>query len=101
MKILNNLIIFKDYNTKRDLLDYTTTHLSAYLNFGLISEREFYYTVYNNINKQSLLLNQIIWRDYYLTMLRYQEGAQSYEKHIDDRYNKLKWLDYYSDAAYQ
>ena len=97
LKILNNLILFKDYNKKRDLLDYNTTHLSAYLNFGLISEREFYYTVYNNIGKDSLLLNQVVWRDYFLTMLRYQEGAQSYEKHMDNRYNKLKWLDYYSD----
>ena len=97
LNILNNLIIFKDYNTNRDLLNYNTTHLSAYLNFGLISEREFYYAVYYNVNKNSLLLNQIIWRDYYLTMLRFQEGAQSYEKHMDNRYNQLKWLDYYSD----
>jgi deoxyribodipyrimidine photo-lyase len=97
LKILNNIIIFKDYNNNRDLLDYNTTHLSAYLNFGLISEREFYNTVYNKINKNSLLLNQIIWRDYYLTMLRFQEGAQSYEKHMDNRYNKLKWLDYFNN----
>lgn len=96
LHILNNLNIFKDYNNNRNLLDYNTTHLSAYLNFGLISEREFYYSVYKN-NKKSLLLDQIIWRDYYLTMLRFQEGAQSYEKHMDNRYNKLKWLDYYSD----
>lgn len=96
LKILNHLSTFKEYNTKRDLLDYNTTHLSAYLNFGLISEREFYSAIYDKLNKNSLLINQIIWRDYYLTMLRYEEGAQSYEKHIDNRYNKLKWLDYYS-----
>ena len=29
-------------------------------------------------------------------MLRYLDGANSYEKHIDNRYNKLKWLDYYN-----
>ena len=97
LKILSHLSIFKEYNTKRDLLDYNTTHLSAYLNFGLISEREFYVAISNKLNKNSLFINQIIWRDFYLTILRYQEGAQSYEKHIDERYNKLKWLDYYND----
>ena len=30
LKILNNLIKFKDYNTKRDLLDYNTTHLQLF-----------------------------------------------------------------------
>ena len=98
LKILNHLSVFKDYNTKRDLLDYNTTHLSAYLNFGLISEREFYEAVYDELDKNSLFINQIIWRDYFLTMLRFQEGAQSYVKHIDERYNKLKWLDYYSST---
>ena len=33
---------FKEYNTKRDTLSYSTTRLSAHLNFGTISEREFY-----------------------------------------------------------
>lgn len=83
---------FKDYNTKRDNLDYETTRLSAYLNFGCISEREFYEKIVNKIGSSSQLINQIIWRDYYHILLRFLPKASSYVEHIDDRYNKLKWL---------
>ena len=87
---LKNLKKFKDYMTMRDNLSYETTNLSAYLNFGLISEREFYYSIKKELGT-SQLINQIIWRDYYITLLRYLDNANSYIRHIDDRYNKLKW----------
>ena len=89
---LSKINNFKEYNTKRDSLDYETTRLSAYLNFGCISEREFYEKVVNKLGSSSLLINQIIWRDYYHIMLRFLPNASSYINHIDDRYNKLKWL---------
>lgn len=91
LKILLDLKKFKDYNTKRDTLSYETTHLSAYLNFGLISEREFYWALVNKLGHQTQLINQIIWREYYLCLLRYLEKANSYSTHIDPRYNKIKW----------
>jgi deoxyribodipyrimidine photo-lyase len=89
---LANLNKFKDYALKRDILSYETTHLSAYLNFGLISEREFYWTVLNKLGKSSQLINQIIWREYYLCLLKYLNKANDYSEHIDPRYNKLKWF---------
>lgn len=92
LKILKNIKNFKNYNTMRDTLSYKTTNLSAYLNFGLISERELYESAKENIGYSSLIISQIIWRDYYITLLRYLEGASSYDNHIDDRYNKIKWL---------
>ena len=94
---LKNLKDFKQYNTKRDNLDYETTHLSAYLNFGCISEREFYERLLKTI-PSSQLINQIVWRDYYLSLLKYLPYANSYEEHIDDRFNKLKWLDNYTPS---
>jgi len=90
LDIIKNLKDFKHYNELRDTLSYNTTRISAYLNFGLISEREFFKGVLNYLNG-SLLLNQVIWRDYYLCILRYEHLSQSYKKHIDDRYNKIKW----------
>jgi deoxyribodipyrimidine photolyase len=44
---------FNDYNHMRDFLYYNTTNMSAYLNFGCISIREFYHYIikylgYNN-----------------------------------------------------
>ena len=91
LTILENLKKFKDYNVKRDILSYNTTHLSAYLNFGLISEREFYWGLISKLGSTTQLINQVIWREYYICLLRYLEGANSYTNHIDDRYNKLKW----------
>jgi deoxyribodipyrimidine photo-lyase len=91
LEIINNLKKFKDYNIKRDTLSYNTTHLSAYLNFGLISERELYWNLLKKLDSTTQLLNQVIWRDYYLCILRYLKNASSYTTHIDPRYEKIKW----------
>ena len=92
LKILSNLKNFEDYNDKRNTLSWNTTHLSAYLNFGLVSEREFYYKTLDKLGASNQLINQIIWRDYYLTLLRFLPGANSYSLHVDPRYNKLDWV---------
>jgi deoxyribodipyrimidine photo-lyase len=92
LDILSKLKDFKEYNEKRDMLSYNTTHLSAYLNFGLVSEREFYWALIAKLGNSTQLINQVIWREYYLCLLRYLEGANSYSLHIDPRYNKIKWI---------
>lgn len=92
LSTLSRLNDFRDYGTKRDILSYETTHLSAYLNFGLISEREFYWALVDKLGTGTQLINQIIWRDYYLCLLRYLPKANSYDLHIDERYDQLKWV---------
>lgn len=92
LSILSNLKFYKDYNTKRDILSYSTTHLSAYLNFGLISERELYWALVEKLGNSTQLINQVIWREYYLCLLRYLDKANSYSLHIDSRYEKIKWV---------
>jgi deoxyribodipyrimidine photo-lyase len=94
--ILKKLDNFKEYNDKRDILSYNTTRLSAHLNFGTISEREFYEQLISKLGNSTQLINQVIWRDYYLTLNRFLPNCNSYDTHIDPRYNKLNWLDYYS-----
>ena len=96
---LSNLKKFKDYNTLRDTLSYETTHLSAYLNFGLVSEREFYWALVSKLGNSTQLINQVIWREYYLCLLRYLDKANSYSTHIDPRYNKIKWVDNIPDKT--
>ncbi len=97
--ILNSLKDFKEYNTKRDILSYNTTHLSAYLNFGLISEREFYWALMDKLGSSTQLINQVIWRDYYYCLLRFLSGANSYDLHVDPRFNKIKWVDSIPDKT--
>jgi deoxyribodipyrimidine photo-lyase len=98
LAILKTLKDFNKYNENRDTLSYNTTRISAHLNFGTISEREFYEAIVEALGTKSLLINQIIWRDYYITLLRYLDKADSYDLHIDDRFNKLKWLDDYTGS---
>ena len=99
--ILSNLKNFKEYNVKRDTLSYNTTRLSAHLNFGTISEREFYEELISSLGSSTQLINQIIWRNYFLTLNRFLPMANSYDLHIDPRFNKLKWLDNYTGVNTQ
>lgn len=92
LDIINNLNKFKTYNTNRDTLAYNTTRISAYLNFGIVSEREFYWGLISKLGENTQLVSQIFWREYYLCMLRYCDGANLYNKSIDSRYDKLKWI---------
>lgn len=101
INILSNLKNFKEYNVKRDTLSYNTTRLSAHLNFGTISEREFYEKLISSLGSSTQLINQIIWRNYFLTLNRFLPMANSYDSHIDPRFNKLKWLDNYTGTNTQ
>ena len=95
-KNLDNLKIFSNYNDLRNRLDYTTTNLSAYLNFGCISIRETYYKMKNKLGENTELIRQLYWRDYYLQLLVFTNKGNEYT-HIDDRYNNIKWKNNKSD----
>lgn len=82
---------FKEYNVKRDTLDYETTNISASLNFGCISIREMYEAVINNLGKNSTLLKQLYWRDFFLTIVKYTPNGNDFMRHIDERYDLLDW----------
>ena len=87
---------FADYNDKRDLLSYKTTHLSAHLNFGTISIRELYYTILTHIGKDSQLIKQLYWRDYLLQAFKYFDHAKEYNRHMNldatnDYDHGIKW----------
>jgi deoxyribodipyrimidine photo-lyase len=89
-KIYNNNV-YKNYTNKRDLLNFNTYQISAALNFGCISIREFYHIIKHNIE----IKKQLYWRDFYITILRYVKNANSYSLFIDSRFNKVKWKNDY------
>jgi deoxyribodipyrimidine photo-lyase len=88
---LKKLNQFTDYNEKRDLLDYETTNISGGLNMGCVSEREVYWYLIKKLGKNTILLKQIYWRDFYLLAYIYLENAKSFKKYIDPRFDKIKW----------
>ena len=58
---------WSQYEFKRDLLSYDTTHLSPYNKFGCISIREVYEAIVKSKNYSSLL-RQLIWRDFFYNL---------------------------------
>lgn len=87
LKKLNNPSVYKNYENKRDLLNFHTFEISAYLNFGCISVREFYMKMKSNIT----ITKQIYWRDFYHCILRYTPYANQYNRCINKDYEKIKW----------
>lgn len=66
LKKLSNLVkTHKEYDDKRAFLYYDTTRLSPYIKFGTISIREVYHTIRKHFGKNSGLLRQVIWRDFF------------------------------------
>jgi deoxyribodipyrimidine photo-lyase len=75
----------------RDRLDYETTHLSAYLNMGVISIRQAYYIFKDKLGSRTQLLKQLYWRDFYHCSIRFIDNASSYTNYIDPRFDNIKW----------
>ena len=88
--ILKNINKFTTYNEQRDQLSYSTTNLSAYLNFGCISIRELYYQIKKKLKSDNQLLKQLYWRDFYLQALIFLPYGNEFT-HMDKRYDKIKW----------
>jgi len=89
-RLQNKVNHLKKYNEMRDILSYSTSNISAYLNIGTMSIREVYIFFRDNIGPNSELIKQLYWRDFYLSAVKYLPDGNEYY-HMDDRYNKIKW----------
>lgn len=69
LAILKNIKNFKEYDNTRDFPTKNTTNLSAYLKFNVLSIREVYWHFKNNLPKDSKLINQLYWRDFYMIVM--------------------------------
>jgi len=96
LKILKNIGKFKSYSKDRDTLTYKTTFLGAHNHFCTLSAREVYWTMVDKLGKQSGLVSEMIWRDFYINVtynfphiLKGQVSGknQSYKK----EYDNIKW----------
>ena len=94
--ILNNIGDFKDYQKKRDTLIYKTTFLGAHNHFSTVSIREEYYAMLESLGKESGLINELHWRDFYMNtaynfpdVLNGQIGKKN--KSLKIKYDNIKW----------
>lgn len=76
-----------EYDEKRNLLTYESTHLSAYIKFGCVSIREVFWK-WKSVSPG--LLGQLIWREfYYYIIYFYPEGLRGVP--FQTKYKDMKW----------
>ena len=80
------------------MLTYKTTFLAAHNHFTTISIREVYYTILTELGKNSDLINELHWRDFYVNISHYfphilngQIGKKN--KSFREKYDNIKWSD--------
>jgi deoxyribodipyrimidine photo-lyase len=78
----------KDYKTKRDNLNYTTTLLSAFIKFGCVSIREVYY----NFKGNETLTRQLYWHDFYTTLGFHEIEYSKQNSRIYQPKQNISWM---------
>jgi deoxyribodipyrimidine photo-lyase len=96
LAILNKIAKFKDYSKKRDYFTYKTTFLSAYLKFNVLSIREVFHKAVEKLGKNSGIVREILWREFYLTIYynfpRMLQGQiKGHNKSFKEQYDHIKW----------
>lgn len=69
-EVLRSVSHFKKYNHDRNFLAIPTTHMSAYIKFGVISPREAYWAMHDSLGKgASDIIKQLYWREFYMNIV--------------------------------
>jgi deoxyribodipyrimidine photo-lyase len=77
-----------NYKNTRNTLSINSSLLSAYIKFGCISVREVYHYFVKTFGKNSEILRQLIWREFYAHLL------YGYPQLLDHtKNNSIKWID--------
>lgn len=88
--ILRHLTVYKNYERERDIpaLD-ATTHLSAYIKFGLVSVREVYAAIATTLGKRHPLVRQLYWHDFF-THVAYH-APRVFGAPFREQYTHMSW----------
>jgi len=88
-KILRTIKKYKDYAQTHDFPAIATTHLSAYIKFGLVSIREVYDAMANAFGKKSALVRQLFWHDFFTTVAYFNPSV--FGQPFKEKYASLAW----------
>jgi len=80
----------KKYDKNRNILNISTTQLSAYIKFGCVSIREVYWEIVSEFGKGNSLLGQLFWREFYFYICYYFPEVLN-GKNFNKKYDKIKW----------
>lgn len=92
LQILSHLASFSNYDQCRNILDYSTTHLSAYIKFGCVSIREVYYKFEKKFGIDFGIINQLYWREFYFYLIYYFPRILEKGEAMKLKYDKIKWI---------
>lgn len=94
LQILENMKRWNMYAKKRNDLTYDTTMLSAYIKYGCVSIREVFWRIYKLFGKNSSLLRQLLWRDFYIQIVNENPQVISINKKNESfkkQYDNIVW----------
>ena len=91
LKKLVNVELYSSYESNRDILDYNTTHLSAYIKFGCVSIREVYYAFKDKFGDNFGIINQLYWREFYFYIINYNPRLLDEGISLKEKYDNIKW----------
>lgn len=96
LKILSHLEKWDEYDAERDFFSYNTTKLSAHNHFTTISIREVYYKIIEKLGKNTKLINELHWRDFYTNITFnfphiLQGQVKGKNKALKYKYDMIKW----------
>lgn len=91
LNILKNLQQFAHYDTERNNLNKKTTELSAYIKFGNVSIREVYDAILKKLGNKSVLIDQLLWREFYYYLIYYIPRILENGESLKINYDKIKW----------
>ncbi len=89
LKKLKDVKEQKNYDKMRNFLTYNTTHLSAFINLGLLSIREVYHHCLDKLGKNSGVITELYWRDFYYNILHFFPHVVG--NSFKSNYDKIKW----------
>ena len=79
-----------NYEDNRNDMTFTTSLLSAYIKYGILSIRDVFH--YFQKNKQYDLSDQLIWREFYFYVCYYNPDILKYSKNYNSKYDKIVWV---------
>lgn len=80
-----------NYETDRNTLSISTSHLSAYIKFGCISIRTLFWYFYHMDDKRALC-DQLIWREFYYYINHYHPELLDKSQNFISKYDKIEWV---------
>ena len=89
LKKLKDVKEQKNYDKMRNFLTYNTTHLSAFINLGLLSIREVYHHCLDKLGKNNGVITELYWRDFYYNILHFFPHVVG--NSFKENYDKIKW----------